>query len=100
MAIPDVPAAQPGSSKASRDKVLLPPKGRYQIKELLKAPGRLIHPGRHIEEELEKLEQHSLRAHGEKFDQFKGVTAGKVSRSAISTRGTGDEESIGSRAVD
>ncbi|GAA6002272.1 uncharacterized protein JCM10292_000839 [Rhodotorula paludigena] len=73
MAIPDVPAAQPGSSKASRDKVFLPPKGRYQIKELLKAPGRLIHPGRHIEEELEKLEQHSLRAHGEKFDQFKGV---------------------------
>ncbi|BGP39931.1 hypothetical protein JCM10450v2_003910 [Rhodotorula kratochvilovae] len=77
MPIPDVPAAAPASSKASRGKVALPPKGRYRLGELLKAPGRLLHPGRLIESELEKV-QASPRTGKEPVDQCKGLTAGKV----------------------
>ncbi|GAA6050149.1 hypothetical protein JCM3770_000425 [Rhodotorula araucariae] len=77
MPIPDVPAAAPGPSKASRGKVALPPRGRYRLGELLHAPGRLLHPGRSLESELERA-QASPSTGKEPIDHFKGVTAGKV----------------------
>jgi hypothetical protein len=77
MAIPDVPAAQPAPSKADRAKVLLPPKGRYRLGALLRAPNRVLHPGQLIEKELDKTAS-SPKAVKEPNDQFKGTTAGIV----------------------
>lgn len=78
MAIPDVPAAQPAPSKADRAQVMLPPKGRYRLGALLKAPNRFFHPGQLIEKELEKVSSSTKMGAKEPNDQFKGATAGKV----------------------
>ncbi|GAA5838925.1 hypothetical protein JCM11251_003738 [Rhodosporidiobolus azoricus] len=77
MAIPTAPGAQPAPHMARRRKLTKPPKGRYDLRAVAKAPGRLIHPGRDIEKELEAV-QKSPRAKEGGVEPYGGVTAGKV----------------------
>ncbi|BGP15993.1 hypothetical protein JCM10213_005457 [Rhodosporidiobolus nylandii] len=78
MATPSATAGEPAPLMAHRrNNVAKPPVGRYDLRALLKAPGRLLHPGEAIAKELE---QQSPRAgdKGAPGDRFAGYTAGKV----------------------
>ncbi|GAA5869662.1 hypothetical protein JCM8547_005100 [Rhodosporidiobolus lusitaniae] len=53
MAVPSAPAATPTPLTANRPRKLQkPPRGRYQLGQLLHAPSRMVHPGKKIEQEL------------------------------------------------
>ncbi|GAA5978182.1 hypothetical protein JCM11641_001127 [Rhodosporidiobolus odoratus] len=78
MAIPDAPGAQPAPHMAKRRGVQKPPVGRYDIRALAKAPGRLLRPGANIEKELEAAEKTLPRLNKDPGDRYAGVTAGKV----------------------
>ncbi|GAA5899391.1 hypothetical protein JCM6882_009106 [Rhodosporidiobolus microsporus] len=79
MAIPTAPAAQPAPHMAHRPRKLTkPPKGRYDLGALLKAPGRLVHPGADIEKQLIEAQKSPRAGKEGAGDAYGGVTAGKV----------------------